>query len=144
MKKRVTVELDTDDVDRFKEFGMKLSPTLRFLMKWYLNTGAHDPKMPMFLIRPCKRTRSTYKHIADTYTKRKDIALVERDFVNAVPFEENVAQAILEAGVDAEGVKLFGYVTGDMCDMVYKIMINKGIATSRDAVLVAMEDYFGL
>ena len=142
MKKRVTVELDTDDVARFKEYGMKLSPTLRFLMKWYLNTGAHDPKMPLFIIKPCKRTRYVYKHIADTYTKRKDIALVERDFVNAVPFEENVVQAISESGIDEEGVKLFGYVTGDMCDTVYRILINKGVATTREAVLVAMEEYF--
>lgn len=144
MKKRVTVVLDTDDVDEFKEFGMKLSPTLRFLMKWYLNTGAHDPKMPIFLIKPCKRTRNTYKRVADTYVKRKDIAIVERDFVNAVPFEDNVAQAILEAGIDADGVKLFGYVTGDMCEMVYRILINKGLATSKEAVLVAMEEYFRL
>lgn len=142
--KRVTVELDTDDVERFKELGMKLSPSLRFLMKWYLNTGAHDPKMPMFLVKPCKRTRDSYRLLAETYTKRRDITTVERHFVNAVPFEENVEQAILESGIDAEGVKLFGYVTGDMCEMVYRIMINKGIATTKEAVLVAMEEYFKL
>lgn len=142
--RRVTVQLDADDVERFKECGMKLSPTLRFLMKWYLNTGAHDPKMPMFLVKPCKRTRDSYRQLAETYTKRRDISSVERGFVNAVPFEENVAQAIIESGIDEDGVRLFGYVTGDMCDMVYKIMINKGIATSKEAVLVAMEEHFGL
>lgn len=144
MIKRVCLRLDSDDMDKLKEIGVKPSETVRFLIKWYLTTGIYDRKMPIFLPKASKRTRQRYIDVLTEFGNRKEIKETVTDLYNRIPLSEAVESAIREENIDATGVSLFGYVPHEMVNAVYKNLTKKGIATTRDAVVVAMEDYFKL
>ena len=140
-KKRQLVDIDPDVLERASELGIKVSPTLRFLLSWYLNEGLHNPKMPIFLPKPSRETRHYYEKLKEDYPERRESACEER-VVKQKTFIEQVEDAVKYCEITRETVAFFGYITAEMTDAVYRRLIDNGVVTSKNGVSSAMEEIF--
>ena len=88
-KKRQLVDIDPDVLERASELGIKVSPTLRFLLSWYLNEGLHNPKMPIFLPKPSRETRHYYEKLKEDYPELEMGELIKKSKEDK-SFEKNL------------------------------------------------------